>query len=134
MAATYYDDATVRDFKVRGPEVAPIFTAAGVRSMRPKPRGRLFSLELMGRPASCDKRDPSAVTFVLTFVLPFVLTFVAVQRDILQNFTTVMCSENRPKAGKIVSLVSILKTIWHYSLLLLYEAAELTTPSKNRFG
>ena len=49
---------------------------AGVRSMRPKPRGRLRSLESMGRPASSAKRDPPAVTFVSPFVSPFVLPFV----------------------------------------------------------
>ena len=79
----------------------------GFRSMRPKLLGRLRSLESIRRPASSAKRDPPAVSFVSTFVSPARAASAAinVQRDMLQNLTTVVCSENRPKAGKISAVL-----------------------------
>ena len=71
--ACCYDGATVEDYKVwrRG---SSDLVSPGFRSMRPKPRGRLRSLESMGRPASSAKRDPPAVSFVSSFASSFSVT------------------------------------------------------------
>ena len=63
----------------------------------------------MRRPAKVSKTDIPAVIFVSSFVSRFVLTFVLtfVIRDMHHIRLPVVCSENRPKAGKTVSMTKL---------------------------